>query len=226
MKVVLIYLGGFLLFYSSTFASNSKDTNVLSKHAEFYSMQLLKLQLPHHKPLAQNITGSQFATNLTRLAAGVIAVSPVSIYDNDVAGGGSGPNRVITIENTGAGILSISDINITGANSGEFVLSDLPGLPASVNPAGSISFTIAFNPLSTGLKTASVNINSDDVDNAVLSIPLRGLGTFGLGGTNEPSLQSILNLFEIPINVGDDDPSTAAINSSSILQKLLCWAKK
>jgi hypothetical protein len=219
MKSVLIYLGSFLLFHSSTFASNSKDTNVLSKHDEFYSIQLLKSQLPNHKFLVQNITLSQFATNPTRLAAGVIAVSPVSIYDNDVAGGGSGSNRIITIDNTGAGILSISDINITGANSGEFVLSGLPGLPASVNPASSISFTIAFNPLSTGLKTASVNITSDDVDHAVVSIPLRGLGTFGLGGTNEPSLQSILNLFEIPINVGDDDPSTAAINSSIILQK-------
>src|SRR4029078_13410120 len=65
----------------------------------------------------------------------------------------------------------------------------------------------------------AVNISSDDAANPVISTTLRGLGTVGLGGSNEPSLQSIFNLYQIPVNVGDDDTSTNIINSSTLLQK-------
>jgi hypothetical protein len=165
---------------------------------------------------------SQFPPQLlvsTASPSGTIAVSPATLYDNDVAGGAAGINRTVTISNTGSGVLSVSAININGANPGEFVLSGLPALPVSVNPASSISFSVAFNPSTTGLKTASLTVNSDDTLHPTVSTPLRGLGTSGLGGSNEPSLQSILTLLEIPVNVGDDDASTGVINSSTTLQK-------
>ena len=153
------------------------------------------------------------------LETGVIAVNPTKIYYNDVAGDGVGLDTTIVINNTGQGSLSISAINISGANLTEFVLSNLPTLPAIINAGGSISFSVSFNPSSVGLKTALISVNSNDGINPVVSIPVRGLGTSGLGGTNEPSLQSILNLLEIPVTVGDDNTSTAIINSSALLQK-------
>src|SRR5258706_7136837 len=153
------------------------------------------------------------------LGGGIISVSPATIYDNDVAGGTQAINRTITVKNTGAGSLVLSAINFSGANPGEFVLGGLPAFPATINAGSSISFTAAFNPSSKGIKTAAATIHSDDALNPVVSVSLRGLGTTGLGGANEPSLQSILDLYQIQVNVGDDNASTNVINSNVGLQK-------
>ncbi|MEP6595153.1 MAG: choice-of-anchor D domain-containing protein [Ginsengibacter sp.] len=148
-----------------------------------------------------------------------ISASPLTIYDNDVAGGAVGINRKVTVKNVGSTVLTLSSINISGANTNQFVFSGLPTFPKNISAGASIAFSIAFNPSSAGLKTASININSNDAAHPVTSVRLRGLGTSGLGGANEPSLQAILNLLEVQTNVGDDNVSTAVINSSTTLQK-------
>lgn len=148
-----------------------------------------------------------------------IAISPEVIYDNDVIGGAAGVNRVITIKNTGANVLTVNNISLAGADASQFILSNLPVYPKRLASGGSATFNVAFNPSTIGLKTANIVISSDDVVKPSASVTLRGQGTPGLGGSNEPSLQAILNLREIPVNVGDDDASTALINSNSTLQK-------
>ncbi len=152
-------------------------------------------------------------------STGAIALSPAKIYDNDVSGGAAGISRVVTITNTGSGNLSVSAIALNGTNASQFVLGGLPVFPKVVTQGGSFTFTVAFNPSSTGLKTAGISVTSDDVSTPTASIALRGLGTAGLGGTSEPSLQAILDLTEIPVNIGDDNSSTTVINSSTTLQK-------
>lgn len=169
--------------------------------------------------IVMNADKSVTATFATTGSAGSISVTPLSIYDNDVSGGAAGINRTITVKNTGQGTLSLSAISTSGTNTNQFVLSGLPAFPANINAGSSISFSVAFNPSSTGLKTAAVNISSNDPSNPSLSIPLRGLGTAGLGGANEPSLQALLNLLEIQANVGDDDINTTVINSNTTTQK-------
>jgi hypothetical protein len=149
----------------------------------------------------------------------VISVSPSTIYDNDVAGGTAGINRKVTVKNTGSTTLTLSAINTSGANTNQFLLSGLPAFPKNISAGASFTFNAAFNPSSTGLKTAAININSNDASHPTMTVPLRGLGTPGLGGVNEPSLQSILNLLEIQTNVGDDNIATNVINSSSTLRK-------
>ena len=195
MKTTITYLFLFLLLNSFTFPLslaevNGKSTSVINK-----------------------------GTAEISLGTGVISVTPATIYDNDVAGGAQGINRTITVKNTGAGSLTLSDISLSGANPGEFVLGGLPAFPATINAGSSISFTAVFNPSSKGIKTAAATIHSDDALNPVVSVSLRGLGTTGLGGANEPSLQSILDLYQIQVNVGDDNASTNVINSNVGLQK-------
>jgi hypothetical protein len=46
-------------------------------------------------------------------------------------------------------------------------------------------------------------------------------GVAGYGGTLEPSLQWILNTLDIPINVGDDDPSTNVLHSDPNTHNIL-----
>lgn len=153
------------------------------------------------------------------VAGGNISVNPLKIYDNDVAGGSAGINRKITVKNTGAGVLSLSSVSLTGANPTQFLLTGLPVFPKNINAGDSISFSVAFNPSSAGLKTATIAINSDASSNPAVSVLLRGLGVAGNGSVNEPSLQALLNLLEIEANVGDDSVSTPLINTNVALQK-------
>ncbi|MEO6456585.1 MAG: choice-of-anchor D domain-containing protein, partial [Ginsengibacter sp.] len=162
-------------------------------------------------PLTITIDGNKSVT--ATFASGstkpIISVTPSTIYDNDVSLGAAGINRIVKVKNIGAGVLSLSAASLAGTNADQFILSGLPSFPANINSGDSISFTVAFNPTSVGLKIASINITSNDSLNPTISVALRGLGTAGLSGTGEPSLQAILNLLEIQVNVGDDAVSTS-----------------
>jgi hypothetical protein len=68
-------------------------------------------------------------------------------------------------------------------------------------------------PLNTIL-TASFNIASNDPDSPVTTVSVRGVAMRSAnGGTDEPSLQRIMELYQIPINVGDPNPNTPAIDN-------------
>ncbi|MFC5537790.1 choice-of-anchor D domain-containing protein, partial [Rhodocytophaga aerolata] len=152
--------------------------------------------------------------------APLIVVSPAQIFDNAVKATTS-PVQTITIANTGNATLTVTGINLEGVNSDQFELSGLPAgfpeIPLSIAANSASTFGIAFKPGTVGQKTATVRVKS--TGSADKLVTLRGLGTNGLGGTSEPSLQAILDLYNIPVNVGDDDKTTNIIHSSSTSQQ-------
>ncbi len=143
---------------------------------------------------------------------------PKVLYDNDVAGSAAGAPRRITVTNTSGAAIVVSNITLSGKDSSQFQLGALPPLPLTLNASDSFALTVAFAPASVGLKATRLSITATDSLNS-LFVPLRGLGTAGVGGTNEPSLQALLNLLEINISVGDNNPATNVINSNTALQK-------
>ncbi|MCF6228368.1 MAG: choice-of-anchor D domain-containing protein, partial [Planctomycetes bacterium] len=94
----------------------------------------------------------------------------------------SGPTTavVITVSNTaaaGASDLTPGTPSITGSGSAEFVL-DVTGFPATIAPGGSATFTVAFDPSSTGSFTANVEFTHDDTSTATpFSFEVTGIGT-------------------------------------------------
>ena len=85
---------------------------------------------------------------------------------------------------------------------------DRDSLPQTIEAGQSISLKLTFTaPSSTslGIKTANLAITSNDPTTPVKNVELRGIATAGTGGTNEPSLQQVLNLYEIPDTVGDSN---------------------
>ncbi|QRQ99883.1 malectin domain-containing carbohydrate-binding protein [Dyadobacter sandarakinus] len=154
---------------------------------------------------------------------GIASVTPAEIVDNDVVGGAAGTAHTVRIANTGNANLTVTSIELIGANKDQFQLLGAPA-PTAASPMtvlrGSAStFNIVFNPTSAGVKTATLRVTS--VDNEVSEIVLRGLGTAGLSGTNEPSLQAILDLHSVNVNVGDDDKNTNIIHSTDFKAPLL-----
>ncbi|WP_233507514.1 malectin domain-containing carbohydrate-binding protein [Adhaeribacter pallidiroseus] len=154
---------------------------------------------------------------------GIASVSPSEIVDNDVVGGSAGKNHTITIANTGNSNLTVTGITLDGVDKAQFQVVGAPtpsvAAPVTVARGSAITFNVAFNPTTTGVKTASLLVSS--TNNPVKEVKLNGLGTIGLSGTNEPSLQAVLDVHGINVNVGDDNRSTNIIHSTNFKAALL-----
>ncbi|PJJ57485.1 fibronectin type 3 domain-containing protein [Mumia flava] len=119
--------------------------------------------------------------------------------------------RNAVISNTGIDDLTITAASLAGDNPGQFSLPGSVSLPVTIPSGGSLSIAVAFSPSSVGVKTATVQVATDA---GTKTVRLRGLAAQGVGGANEPSLQRVMDTWEIPIDVGDPNPSDAAMPST------------
>jgi fibronectin type 3 domain-containing protein len=162
--------------------------------------------------------GAETLTLIKPIASGATAnVSAPTVYFNDPTGGAAGPAQTVTISNTGNQPLAIPQggISIVGTDGVLFRIGSEPTLPATIAPGSSVSFTISYDAGSSalGIHTATLQIQSNDPVNPMISVALRAISTAGTGGNLEPSLQRILNLYQIPDNVGTADPSQTYFNT-------------
>jgi len=179
------------------------------------------IQHPTNGYLYVSEHGSKRITLVRPLGAGAnISVSRGLMALNDPVTSGAGPERTLTITNTGSTPLAIpSDgLRITGPEAAIFQITRRPVLPAVIQPNQSVSVTLAMvAPAGTavGIKNATLEIKSNDPDQPAVNVAVRGLATTGTGGANEPSLQTLLDLFQIPIVTGDRNPATADLFSNA-----------
>jgi hypothetical protein len=130
------------------------------------------------------------STNLTD------AVSTISF--GSVKKGQSSADKTFTIRNNGTADLTISAVNIDGADASDFAL-DLTLLSSVINPGDTTTFTVTFNPSSAGMLNAALHVESDDDDEASFDVGLSGTGTV-------PEIAVSGNGVEIAS--GDLDPGT------------------
>ena len=140
-----------------------------------------------------------------------MATTPSRLIFNDVVAGAASAAKTVTVRNNGSGPLSISGLTITGTDAGQFRLVAPPTLPASVAAGQSLTLQLVCEATSAGPKRATLTVAGNDTGNPQQTVALRGLGTLGLGGSNEPSLQWILDTYDIPVNAGDPDPTTSSL---------------
>jgi hypothetical protein len=81
-------------------------------------------------------------------------------------------NKTFTIENTGNSPLSLS--SITGSGSSSFAISGTPSFPATVAAGGSIAFTVTYSSTTVGGSSFTVNIASNDCDEANYDFAVSG----------------------------------------------------
>lgn len=82
--------------------------------------------------------------------------------------------RTFTIQNTGLYPLSVSGVTITGANASDFTMTVPPA--GTITGSGSTTFTIEFNPSAAGMRTAIINIASNDCDEGTYDFVISGTG--------------------------------------------------
>lgn len=78
-----------------------------------------------------------------------------------------------TIQNTGLSNLSVASMSMSGANANSFSITALS--PASpIIPGSSATFAVMFGPTTSGLQTATLNINNNDCDESVYDFVFSG----------------------------------------------------
>jgi hypothetical protein len=141
-------------------------------------------------------------------ASGSFDVNPGRVVFSAVKTQTSGTKQV-TIVNTTGSTISITELAI---NNGKFALQGAPGTPFNISGNGTQNLNLTYSPTAEGVDVATLTVTGTGGSEIV---ELRGLGTDGTGGNNEPSLQLIFDAWNIALDTGDDDKFTTPINSNN-----------
>ncbi len=127
----------------------------------------------------------------------------------DVMGGAASAPKSVSVKNIGGLPLTINSATVTGAGAARFTFAGT--LPVTVAPGSTATLPVTFNPTAAGPQKANLVLATNDPTTPSTTVALRGLGTKGTGGSNEPSLQWILDTLDIKVNVGDSDSTDNAM---------------
>ncbi len=128
-------------------------------------------------------TCNQTVNVVTPTGTQVLASNNVLITDGDATPsfsdftdfGNVGSKKTFIIKNPSAFPLLIDQITFTGTHANQFGLGDII-LPAIVAPGSELSFSLIFAPQSAGVKTASVNIATNNCDIKTYDFAIKGEG--------------------------------------------------
>jgi hypothetical protein len=138
--------------------------------------------------------------NLTlTVSATALTVTPATVNFGNVVVG-SVNSQTLKVSNSGNGVLTITQVTVTGTGFSAGVLA----LPISLNPGQSSTFNVNFSPVSTGSTSGSVSITSNAASSPG-AVPLSGNGvaatqtlsfsatslTFGAVNVSQSSTQSV-----------------------------------
>jgi hypothetical protein len=85
------------------------------------------------------------------------------------------PNTVITISNGGTGGVIITNVQITGANPGDFTLVGTTCINATLTSTGTCTATVRFNPIGATFGSRNANLTvTDNANGSQHLVPLRG----------------------------------------------------
>ncbi|MBN2093092.1 choice-of-anchor D domain-containing protein, partial [candidate division KSB1 bacterium] len=169
---------------------------------------------PDENPLLVNLTGQGTAPSVPD-----ISINP-TIWNFGAVTSGSYSDKTFIIKNDGTANLGVTVITISGTNAAEFAIQSGGGA-FTLSPGGTRNLIIRFNPTSTGNKSATLSISSNDPDENPLQVTLTGSSQ---STTTIPifpeasSLQTAGNEFWVNINVGTSSkPVTDLFGLSFVL---------
>jgi hypothetical protein len=123
-----------------------------------------------HQDLAVANWGSNSVSILQQ--APNIVFSPALVTFAKQKVGTDSPSQQVTLQNTGSTVLTLTSVNVTGADPSDFLLAST--CPATLAPGGSCTLEISFQPTVAGNRLASITAISN-AGNAA-SVQLKGTG--------------------------------------------------
>ncbi|MEM8873710.1 MAG: Ig-like domain-containing protein [Planctomycetota bacterium] len=160
--------------------------------------------------------GGQTLTLLRPVETGGVISAPKRSFINDPRGSGVQNPSQVTIFNNGTEPLLIptDGLSLLGGSGSKF---ELPALsdPIFVDPGEGADLPLNFNPdagdAAGAIFTDTLIIRSSATNAGEVAVNLRGLVTKAEGGSDEPSLQQLFELYEFDLETGDSDPTTSAL---------------
>lgn len=142
-----------------------------------------------------NIVQSPVAASPEDLTANLVAqsgISDISVIPSTidfglVTIGCSAPEKKISIYNNGNAPLVISDITLENCTP-EFEISQLPPIPPEgleVSQASPVELYVSYKPQIPETSFCTLSIQSTDQDQALLTVPIQGTGTYDTEQTDE-----------------------------------------
>ncbi len=122
---------------------------------------------PDENPLLISLNGSSTVAD--------IAVDPTTWNFGSVTTG-SFSDKTFIIKNDGTANLGVTTTTLTGTNASEFIIQSGGGT-FTLSPGGTRNLIIRFNPTSSGNKSATLRISSNDPDENPLLVNLTGQGS-------------------------------------------------
>jgi hypothetical protein len=105
------------------------------------------------------------------------SVSPNSIaFGSQPVATNSGTHN-ITLQNTGTAALTYGSVSFSGANTGDFAVSDAGCQGVILQPNDQCTITAAFVPIATGSRSETVTVHDSDPNNPTQTVTLTGNGT-------------------------------------------------
>jgi hypothetical protein len=135
--------------------------------------------------ITDDAPGSPQTVSLTGTGSGpVVGLASTLSYASQPVGSTSGA-QTLTLNNTGNATLTLTGIQVTGANAGDFSVTNTCG--SAVVPGGSCTLSVTFAPTAPGTRTASVTI-TDNATTSPQTVNLSGTGSAPLAGVTTTSL--------------------------------------
>jgi len=120
---------------------------------------------------------------------------------------GAAKSAQLTLQNTSASTVSLQSVNVSGDGAGAFSISGAT-VPADVAAGASVTLAITFNGAAGVSQATLAAVTAGGTTN----VPLGGLA---IPASNEPSLQWIFDVHNIPVTAGNPDPSKKDFPASS-----------
>ncbi len=122
--------------------------------------------------------------------------------------------KTVMITNTGTSDLNINMINIAGQDASDFSIGEIDDCSnQTLLPGETCTVDVVFTPVSAGLKSASLSINSNDPDTPESNIPLAGTGTILISPAPKIKINGLSG--EVVIMRGDNSPVTIELDPGS-----------
>ena len=115
--------------------------------------------------------------NSITILDGDISVSSTDNTDLGTVNLGSTLTKTFVINNAGPGALKVRGISFAGTNAAEFSLITAPTFPLSIAASSTQSITVQFAPTSTGTRTATLKIVSNDFSEGEFDFMVQGTST-------------------------------------------------
>lgn len=135
--------------------------------------------------------------NSVEIVSGTSVASTANHTDFGSIASGNTVTKMFTVSNAGPGSLKVSGLTFKGADASMFSLVSAPTFPLTIAPNASQVFTVKYAPSTVATHNATVEVASNDFDEAKYTFALKGVATTATNVETELN-SSFVNLFPNP----------------------------